>query len=147
MPTQHWHQLMIGDPHNLSGESVHAFMTHLGDIVHSGAVLVSDVLGASVVQLQAFNGSAVPWQQFLAAVRQAKQIDWAWFFLFTGTPPVCTDEEKLLEFANLSVRLVDGQYFYVYTADGGIVKRLTDVLGGVECEIRTAAFADLDRPY
>ena len=108
--SNNWHQLMIRDPHNLSGESVHAFMTLLGDIIRPRQVAIGDVLGAAS-QLQYLDGAVVPWREFLAAVRPAVQVEWAWRFLFKGTPPDSTDEDVLLERADVSVRLMDSEYF------------------------------------
>lgn len=89
-------------------------------------------------------------RSLITAIARCTQLDW-FTFLFARTQqrafsiadaPAMRDQIPL---AHVCVHGVDNQYYYIYTADEGLVWRL----GGKypQAEVSRAAIADLDIPY
>jgi len=129
---QKWNQIVVVDPSNLSGDSVAAFMRALMAAFDFKWVAVRDVSGA-------FSGShltesdPIPDEVFLHFVKLAVQFDWAFFFLYRNFPSpniLSGDDTKRIWSADVTVRLADDTYFYVYTLDDRVA---TFLASNFEC--------------
>jgi hypothetical protein len=113
-----WHEIVIRDPDNLSAVSVDSFVRRIIDRFGIQWVRVSDIAGA-VWGLIERNGDTMPIVEFLHSVDQASQYDWAFFFMYLVEPSSTTREDKQnMKSADITVRLVDDAFFFVYTTNG-----------------------------
>jgi hypothetical protein len=136
------------DPSNLSGESVHAFMTQIVELIDVDQIFVSDLDGA-YEGLKERSGDSLSVIEFMTLVRQAHQYDWAFFFLYArGSLPqrcVANDDKAAMDSADITVRLADDTYFIVYTKMDALVPLLRSRYP--EAEYKMMEFNDLRIPY
>jgi hypothetical protein len=79
-------------------------------------VIATDVDGA-FRGLKGRSGELLSVCEFMNLVMQADQYDWAFFFMYrspTTADPV-KDEKGAIQSADVTVRLADDTYFFVYT--------------------------------
>jgi hypothetical protein len=143
-----WHQFAMSDPSNLSGESVHAFMKQILEYVDIDHIFVSDLDGA-YEGLKGRSGTSLSVVEFMALVRQARQYDWAFFFLYVRRSlPGChvaNDDKSAMESADITVRLADDTYFYVYTKMEEFASLFR--ISNPEAEHKTLEFSSLEIMY
>ncbi len=143
-----WHQIVVPDPQGLSGASVASFVSLI--IRKLGAIIVvaSDLVGACP-GLMGHARRALNTEDFLQKVVDATQYDWGFFFLYsrTSTPEeiVTSDDKAAMRNADATIRLVDDQYFYIYTRDEGLVSELVGMYP--TAEHKASSFEELDIPY
>jgi len=142
-----WYQITVSDPEGLSGASVVAFLEPIISKVGATAVVTSDLLGACP-GLKDHEGHVLPPDTFLQKAANATQYDWAFFFLYSKTPTAdeadVSDERTAMRHADLTVRLADDYYFYVYSRDQKLMSDLRRM--HPNAEYKTAEFAQLDIP-
>jgi|SRR6185437_2545633 len=142
-----WHQIVVEDPENLSGPSTKAFLAPLMRKANT-AWVYSRGLDGAYFGLRGFEGQMLPASEFLAKASQAVQYDWAFFYLFESVPNLNLDEmdnEFIIEIADATARLIDDQYFCVYSRNENIKDFL--LLVHPEAEHKRCAFAELNIPY
>jgi hypothetical protein len=143
-----WHQFVMPDPSNLSGESVHAFLTPIMELVDIDQIIVSDLDGA-YEGLKERSGDSLSVAEFMTLVRQAHQYDWAFFFLYArGSLPgrrVANDDKSAMKSSDITVRLADDTYIMVYTKMDAFAPRLRTRYP--EAEYEMTEFDDLWIPY
>lgn len=116
-------EIIAVDPALLSGVSIHSFMTDL--IVRFGInwVELDDVEGA-VQGLANRNSQVMPAAESLDRVGQAHQYDWAFFYLFVARPierkAIEPEYKTRLIDADLTVRLVDSAFIFIYSRNDGV---------------------------
>lgn len=144
-----WYQVIIPDPHCLDGQSVGDFMKFIGTRFAITCVLVDDVIG--VAELQGIDGTMLPWGEFLKQVINAKQYDWAWFFLYCNGEPIdygaLSEPLTLIARSDVTVRLVDDSYFYVYTCSKTLSEDLIAEYRDRDCRLITASLYELEIPF
>jgi hypothetical protein len=142
-----WYQVIVNDLEGLSGASVVAFIEPIIRKVGATAVVTSDLQGACP-GLKDHEGRVLLPDDFLQKVANATQYDWAFFFLYSKAPTPheadVTDERKAMWHADLTVRLADDYYFYVYSRDQKLMADLRRMQPNAEYKV--ARFEDLDIP-
>jgi len=121
------HEIIVRDPDFLSGRSVQLFVTRMINGFGINWIRVDDIKGA-VQGLAGRDGELMCATIFLQLVAQASQYDWAFFYMFSGLPERPTevelkDTDRLID-ADLTVRLVDDTFFYVYSKNGEIAEKI-----------------------
>jgi hypothetical protein len=143
-----WHQFVVSDPGNLSGESVHAFMKQILEQVDVDQIFVSDVNGACE-GLKGCSGMPLSVADFMTLVRQAHQYDWAFFFLYSRGSShgrrVAEDDKGTIASADMTVRLADDTYFIMYTKMDAFASRLRAC--HPKAEYKITEFRNLWIPY
>ena len=145
--TKLWHQIVVKDAHNLSGASTEAFLADLMREANIGWVCVRGLDGA-YSGLRGSEGAALPSLEFLTKVSHAAQYDWAFFYLHRKEPSlsaVTVDDLSNIPAADVTVRLVDDQYFYIYTHEEVVKDHLLTAYPN--SEYRHCSFNDLEIPY
>lgn len=142
-----WHQLIIPDPKGLSGKSVLTFLTPIVRKIAAKLVVASDLVGACP-SLAGFDNRPVSTEDFLIRVGDATQYDWAFFFFFLelpGSHVTFSDHRTALLEAEVTVRLADDYYFYVYSQNETLVSELRHQYPAAE--YKSSTFEGLDIPY
>jgi hypothetical protein len=146
LDNEKWNQVVVTDPLNLSGSSTREFLSRLIEVSCSRWVCVRDLEGA-YSGLQGVGEASLSTTEFLNRVSHAVQYDWGFFFLYRKEPSISTlgsDDRKNISTANVAVKLVDDQYFYVYTRNDDVydylVKRYPDA------EYKAATLQNIDIP-
>ena len=117
--TDDWYQIVIRDESLLSGTSVRLFLELLITALRVEYVLAADMVG-SFSGLQHLSGKPLRAREFLQRAGEATQYDWAFFFLFRSMPDPLADGidyRTVIAIADATVRLVDDEFFYVYSKD------------------------------
>jgi hypothetical protein len=140
-----WHQMIVTDSEGLSGASVVAFVEPIIRKLGATAVITSDIVGACP-ELKDYEGRILTADDFLEKARSATQYDWAFFFLYIRTPTpreisVSSARADIL-YANLTIRLADDYYFYVYSRDEKLMSDLRRMYP--DAEYKASKFAELD---
>ena len=140
-----WYQLSVSDPDGLSGVSVVAFVEPIIRRLGATSVITSDLVGACP-ELKDYEGRVLTANDFLKKARSATQYDWAFFFLYISTPTpreasVSSARADMLD-ANLTIRLADDYYFYVYSRDEKLMSDLRRM--HADAAYKASKFAELD---
>lgn len=142
-----WYQIIVTDQEGLSGASVVAFVEPIIRTVAAKMVMASDLLG-SCPELKDYEGQLLSPDEFLQKAATAIQFDWAFFFLYSTVLTLnevgVTSERSEMLRADLTIRLADDYYFYVYSQDQKIMSYLREVRP--DSEYKTGTFAELDIP-
>ena len=143
-----WYQLVVIDNQGLTGNSVVKFLGPLIRKLGASAVRISDLEGA-VPDLKDYEGRIILVDEFLRKAAGATQFDWAFLFFYVKFPAlelvdVADDNEAMLE-ADLTVRLADDTYFYVYGRNENLMNVLKQQYP--EAEFKLSKFSGLDIPY
>jgi len=143
-----WFQMIVTDKRGLSGTSVVEFVNPIIRRLGASAVVVSDLVGAAP-DLRDHEGQVLSVDVFLQKAATATQFDWAFFFLYVGTPSPeeassSDDKEAVLQ-ADLTIRLADDTYFYIYGSDRELMSELKRRYP--EAEFKASKFSDLEIPY
>lgn len=142
-----WYQIIVSDPEGLSGASVVAFAEPIIRKLGATAVATSDLVGACP-GLKDYEGRVLTPDDFLEKARDATQYDWAFFFLYSRTPTpdevIVSDERAVMLHADLTIRLADDYYFYVYSRDQKLMSDLRRI--HPDAEYKASKFAELDIP-
>ena len=142
-----WYQLVVSDPQGLSGASVVAFAEPIIRKLGATAVVTSDLVGACP-GLKDYEGRILTTDHFLNTARDATQYDWAFFFLYSRTPMPdevsSSDERAEMLHADLTIRLADDYYFYVYSRDKKLMSDLQRI--HPDAEYKASKFPELDIP-
>jgi hypothetical protein len=143
-----WHQIVVRDPQALSGASVGSFISSIVRKMGATIIVASDLVGA-YHGLKGHEQRLLASDDFLTKVKDATQYDWAFFFLYSRTPTAeelqVADDKAAMLIADVTVRLVDDQYFYVYSRDESLMSKMQRMYPGAEH--KTSIFGELDVPY
>ena len=143
-----WCQFIIEDEKALSGQSVQDFVTPIIEKLKTKLVVACDLQGA-ISGLRGCEGVPLSKDDFLQKVVRAIQYDWAFFFLYGQDrmlkPVVCSNVDSAIMDADLTIRLVDDTYFYVYGHRKNITENLFEKYEGFKYKI--CSFDELDIPY
>jgi hypothetical protein len=139
--------MIMSDSEGLSGASVVAFVEPIIRELQATAVVTSDLVGACP-GLKDYEGRVLATDEFLERAGDATQYDWAFFFLYSKTPPPdeanVSDERAVMFHADLTIRLADDYYFYVYSRDQKLMSDLRRM--HPDAEYKASKFAELDIP-
>lgn len=143
-----WHQIIVTDPQGLSGASVRSFVEPIVRRLAVTVVLALDLIGACP-GLMRHEKQALGRDEFLGKVADATQYDWAFFFFYSRRPEPeelspANDKAAMLS-ADVTIRLADDHYFYVYTRDESLASELLRTYP--TAEHKTSTFDQLDIPY
>ena len=143
-----WYQFIIPDPHLLSGASVQSFLIPIVERLNIKWVFVSDVEGAASVIKRRCDAPILA-SEFIGLVGHATQYDWAFFFLYSDESLVAkaveeNDKTRIVS-ANLTIRLADNIFLYVYTKDEDVASYLR--IRHPTAEYKTTTFGGLNIPY
>jgi hypothetical protein len=143
-----WYQLVVADKSGLAGTSVVEFVAPIIRRMGASAVLISDLVGA-VSDLKKCEGRVLTPADFLQKAANATQFDWAFLFLYVrvveaGQINISDDKKNMLE-AELTIRLADDTYFYVYGRDATLMNDLRRSYP--QAEFKVSKFSSLDVPY
>jgi hypothetical protein len=142
------YEIVMRDPFLLSGVSVARLTSALARIVQAKFVYVSDLIGGPA-RLNENAEEVITLDFFDQWVSVTAQYDWAFFYFLKRKPdtdfPDDQSEKDWIRIADLTVRLVDSEYFYIYTRDSASVDYLLGQYVG--CEVRTVDIDTLDIPY
>ena len=141
-----WHQAVVGDPRQLSGSSTEEFLRGLIETSGSRWICIRDLDGA-YSGLRGAEGRSLRASEFLNRVSHAVQYNWAFFFLYRKEPSISvvgSNDRENISRADVTVRLVDDQYFYVYTTDDRVYDYLVESYP--DLEHKTADLHNLDIP-
>ena len=143
-----WYQVVVTDKNGLTGNSVVEFVGPLIRRLGASAVGMSDLEGA-IPELKDYERRVISPTDFLRKAAGATQFDWAFLFLYVKRPTVelqavADDKESMLQ-ADLTIRLADDTYFYVYGRDHDLMNDLRQRYP--EAEFKVAKFSGLDIPY
>jgi len=145
--TEMWNRLIVRDPQSLSGLSVFEFVDPIIKKANIASVVASDLEGA-YSGLRDLKDVIISSVEFLEKVVQATQYDWAFSFLYRESmrPLLCgSDHRSMIAAADITIRLVDDTYIYVYSRAG---LALIDLKGlWPQAEAKSCSSADLDIPY
>jgi len=129
--SERWFTVIVRDSHSLSGKSVEKFVGPLLSMLGIKCVFVRDLAG-SLGRMADSSGTLIGAADFMSRVGTAGQYDWAFFFLF-GEQPSCDptsldarDDTALVGVADLTIRLVDDSFFYVYGRDSNVFRYLCE---------------------
>jgi hypothetical protein len=143
-----WCQLVITDKDGLSGSSVASFVSPIIRRLGASAVAISDLDGA-VHDLKEYEGCVLSADDFLRKAASATQFDWAFLFLYKKSPKpgeaVSSNEKQTMLQADLTIRLADDMYFYIYGRDKELMNNLRQHYP--EAEFKMSKFTSLDIPY
>jgi hypothetical protein len=143
-----WYQMVVSDKKGLTGLSVVEFVTPIIRRLGATVVLISDVVGA-VGNLKDCEGRTLSSYEFLHRAVEAVQFDWAFLFLYVRAESIkhanASDDKKTMLEADLTIRLADDTYFYVYGRDEELMRDLR--CSYPEAEFKVAKFSGLDVPY
>jgi hypothetical protein len=143
-----WHQIVVNDPHALSGGSVVSFISPIVRKLGATMIVASDLVG-SYQGLKGHEERPMATDDFLQRVGDATQYDWAFFFLYSRRPKTeeteVSDEKTTMLNADATVRLADDQYFYVYSRDESLMSEMQRTYPAAEH--KTSMFEELDIPY
>ena len=121
-----WQQLILTDKNYLSGESVLGIVENVIKIFKVRTVIVGDLVGA-ITGLRDFEGKELKSIEFLSKVKLAVQYDWAFFYMFENSVTIGFDQNDFklsIQNADITVRLADNSYVYVYTQNAFAIKQL-----------------------
>jgi hypothetical protein len=121
-----WHQIIIPDPEALSGQSAQRLLTDVIGKTSTHWVMVDDLDGA-ILGLREWERVAISSKHFLALVAAATQYDWAFFFLYDEKPkpwPDGSTDRDHIAGARITVQMVDGSDFFVFTQDQALTAHL-----------------------
>ncbi|HLJ88961.1 MAG TPA: hypothetical protein VKZ53_19230 [Candidatus Angelobacter sp.] len=142
-----WYQLIVTDGNGLKGSSVADFVAPLIHRLGASAVGMSDLEGA-IPELKDYEDRVISPAAFLTKAASATQFDWAFIFLYVKNPSGeltdVDDKEAMLQ-ADLTIRLADDTYFYVYGRDHNVMNDLRQRYP--EAEFKVSKFFGLDIPY
>jgi hypothetical protein len=145
---ENWYQLVVTDTRGLTGASVVGFVSLLIRKLGASAVGVSDLAGA-ILELKDYEGRVISPADFLRMAAGASQFDWAFLFLYVTLPALelaaFADDKVAMLQADLTIRLADDTYFYVYGRDHNLMNDLRQRYP--EAEFKVSAFSELDIPY
>lgn len=110
-----WNELVFKDRGFLSGERVFSVCKELIERYELNYYYLDDLVISGAPDLE--EGLVLSdWKQFLSSVRKATQCDWAFFVFFEDAPIVNGDALiELIRKSTITIRLVDGLYFYIYS--------------------------------
>jgi hypothetical protein len=142
-----WHEIIVPDPHALSGASVRRFLDGVVGPADIRWVQADDLVG-SFSGLRGQERVTLPVGRFLDLVADATQYDWAFFFLYedepTPRPPEATHRAMIAN-AKATVRLFDDSDLFVYTRDDALAEHLRCAYPSATH--RRCAFEELSVPY
>lgn len=120
-----WYQVVISDPALLSGMSVRRFLEPLVNLLSLRYVLPKDLSGA-IAELLTFSGTIMSTREFMQHVEHAAQYDWAFFHFYSARPIGKDDLDDIttIEHSDLTIRLVDGSHFFVYSKSPEVLQQL-----------------------
>jgi len=133
-PIGEWTQIIIADPEGLSGQSVKQFMNMIISEGQFRWVATRDLVGA-FSGLRDLGQRSLSSKEFIGRVAHAVQYDWAFFFLFYDEPALnylLKEDRDLIACSDLTVRLCDDTYFYVYLRDQKIISSLARTFPGAD---------------
>jgi len=106
-------------------------------------------LEGAAPELKDYEGRVIAAADFLEKASRAIQFDWAFLFLYVNCPvsaPAATsDDKESMLYADLTVRLADDTYFYIYGRERGLMDDLRR--RHPEAEFKISKFSELDVPY
>jgi hypothetical protein len=142
-----WHEIIVPDPDFLSGASVRRFLDSIVEAANIRWVLTDDLVGA-IFGLRGQERIALPVGRFLDLVADAKQYDWAFFFLHGNEPqawPLDATHGAMIADAKVTLRLFDDSDFFVYTQDDALAEHLQRAHSSAT--YRRCVFEELSVPY
>lgn len=147
-----WHLVTIEDPSFLTGPSIFDMIQFMLRHVKVKFIIFDDMLGAAQNGLMVFlheeEGEIFNLKEFSDILCKVQQFEWGNFFLFKEYPDSCDSTKKTylksIKEADITIRAVDGQYFYIYTPHGEIVEALTNQYT-IE-SVKTSSLEHLDYP-
>jgi hypothetical protein len=142
-----WHEIIVPDPHALSGASVRRFLDSIVGPANIRWVQIDDLVGA-IFGLRDQERTTLPVGRFLDLVADATQYDWAFFFLHGDEPkawPLDATHGAMIADAKVTLRLFDDSDFFVYTQDDALAEHLRRAHSSATC--RRCAFEELAIPY
>jgi hypothetical protein len=139
-----WHQLIITDKNCLSGKSVHEIVKNVFNFFDVRVVIANDLVGA-IDGLRGFDGEQLTSNEFLRKVELAVQYDWAFFYMFKSSVPVGfdpNDSTLAIQSADVTVRLADDSYVYIYTRDILAAQSIKNIY--IDAALSTVELDDLE---
>jgi hypothetical protein len=141
-----WYEVVIPDPDLLSGSSVRRFLEPLITLLGLHYVLLKDLDGA-IPGLSAFEGALMTVSEFTQRVEFAGQYDWAFFHFYMMRPTEIkiADDITRIRCSDLTVRLTDGSYFYIYSKNLRLLEKFKIDYADSDCVF--IDFNKIDIPY
>lgn len=141
-----WYQVSIVDPSCLSGESVKNFVE--GAIRKTGSqwAYIGELEGA-YFGLRGSERKIISCSVLVGKISDAVQYDWGFIYLYKDKPSgsiVFDNERDNISSAIVSIKLVDDNYFYLYTRNEDIFKYFINSYDNVRYKI--ANINDLEIP-
>lgn len=128
-----WYLITIDDPFYLSKTSVKNLLNFILEFVCFNYVVVDDIQGSGedwvISNMQKKQGSIFNKNEFFKFIDALKQLDWGDFFLYKEYPANLSTNKKgdypyLISQTDTTLRLVDSQYFYIYTQSNVLINEL-----------------------
>lgn len=147
-------QLVMRDPSMLSGPSVAAVVEAVSRMVQAVAIIVRSVEGGglSLRQIRAREDHAPGFEpaELLPLFQEIDQIDWGDFFFFSSISAArsLSKQANIIQavpLAEVTLRCVDGGYFYFYGTSRARLKELVETFP--ISEQKEGPVNDLDFPY
>lgn len=143
-----WYQMVVTDKNGLTGNSVVEFVSPIIRRLGVTDVGMSDMEGA-IPELKNYEGRVISTADFLRKAASVTQFDWAFLFLYVKRPALeltaLADAKQAMLQADLTIRLADDTYFYVYGRDHDSMNDLRQHYP--EAEFKVSKFSGLDIPY
>jgi hypothetical protein len=147
MQNNTWFQIIVKDPGGLSGLSVIEFISPIVRKMRLKFAIVTDLSGA-IAELKDSEGQVLSCSDLMRRLVEVTQFDWAFLFMYKSRPSLeeaeISDARAALQKADITVRLADDEYFYIYTRDQEVVDDLMKSYPGAEFKVCKAS--DLDIP-
>lgn len=149
-----WFLITIDDPNLLDGESILTLLNLLLKAIPFKWVILDYLDGSgnkdgAMQVLKEKQGTPIKVKELLNDLKDIQQLDWGDFFLFKNDPqrwddPTGTLYPHVVAQTDTAVRLVDNQYFYIYTP----LKELVDLIQkNYEIEsLKIGVLEELDYP-
>lgn len=128
-----WYLITIDDPEFLSGKSINNLLKFLLKQMEFKFVVFNNVDGSGkdwlISYMKKIENTILNVSEFFQILDDINQLDWCDFFLFIDYPNDWIKNEKkgysqLIQKTDCTLRLIDNQYFYIYTNSDLIVSEL-----------------------
>ena len=135
MEKNKWFLITIDDPKFISVASILDVFTNISKIIDLKFVVLERIQGAAnsglIVTLQHKENILMNLDEALMLVQNVESLEWGDFFLFKTVPinwsnPINELYPFIIKQTDLTLRIVDNQYFYIYTTNNCIVTHFED---------------------
>lgn len=151
-----WCLITIDDPRFLEGRSVFDFIKLLTGVIHFKFVVFNDFEASTIrgrrnwETVLALQNQVIQINDFLEILPDINQFDWCDLYLFKEYPQNWKNDKEIPDYPNLiiqtdtTVRLVDDQYFYIYSNKQEVIDYIKENF--IIEIIKYGALIDLDYP-